>query len=173
MSEVEVATGTFQCTQHWGGIRLRDQGRGALLDGDAHDTPASGFDKVTADDGVVRPVRPLHEHIRLQFPDDGVRCLLVEDGHGVHALQGGEDLGTFVLGRDGAFGSLVPADRAVRIDRDDEQVAERARLLQVADVARMEQVEDPVGEDDALAAGAGACREVRGGGSLEDRHGSV
>ena len=53
-----------------------------------------------------------------------------------------------VIGRSGPL--LARTDRS-RVDADDQRVAERARLLQVADVAGMQQVEDAVGEDDRLA----------------------
>ena len=56
---------------------------------------------------------------------------------------------------------LVGAHRAVGVHPDDQGVAERARGLQVADVAGMQQVEHAVREDDRSALAHDARRESR------------
>ena len=76
---------------------------------------------------------------------------------GIDALERGEHLGALGFGIDRPAGSLVAPHRRVGVHADDERVAERARLPQVADVAGMEDVEHAVGEDDrgpVAAAGA-------------------
>ena len=54
------------------------------------------------------------------------------------------------LGRDRPRRSLVRTDRAIRVHADDQRVAKAARLLQIAQVADVQQIEDTVGEDDRL-----------------------
>ena len=87
-----------------------------------------------------------------------VRRLLVEDDDGVHARERGEDLRALGFGRDRTVRPLDGPDRSIRVHADDERVAERARLLEVADVAGVQQVEDAVGEDDRLPAARPSTR---------------
>jgi hypothetical protein len=67
-----------------------------------------------------------------------------------------------VFERDRPAGSFVGAHGSVGVQPDDQHVAEAARLLQVAHVAGVEEVEDAVGEHDPLAGGAGADNQGNG-----------
>ena len=103
-------------------------------------------------------VRALHVDIGLQEPDrlDGRRMRV--DRHEVDAPEPGEHLGPELLGEGRPVGPLV--DVSVGRERDDEHVAHRLGLLEVAEVAHVEQVEHPVAVHDpaALTAEAGKGR---------------
>ena len=86
--------------------------------------------------------------------------VLVEDHDRVDAGERGQHFGALVLPVDRAGRSLVAADGRVGVEPDDQDVAERARGLQVADVAGMQQIEDAVGEDDPAAFGCAAPRRT-------------
>ena len=66
----------------------------------------------------------------------------VIDGHVVDAVQRGNGLGAQVMGKSGVVRSLI--DVFVRRHRDDEDIAQSLRLLKVADVPDVQQVEDAV-----------------------------
>src|SRR5215213_10050579 len=76
---------------------------------------------------------------------------LVEDRDVVHGAQGGDDLGALSFGDEGAPLAFEAPHLLVRVDADDEQVAQTLRRLKVADVPDVQQVEAAVGEDDARA----------------------
>ncbi len=73
---------------------------------DADDPAAAGFDDVAADDAVGGPVGALHEDVRLDRGDDGVRIVLVEDDDGIDDGERRQDLGAFLLGVDRARRAL-------------------------------------------------------------------
>ena len=62
--------------------------------------------------------------------------------------------------------------RVVTLERGPVRFAEGTRLLQVADVSGVEQIEHAVGEDDGPAGSALGSRESRCFSSGEDWHGS-
>jgi hypothetical protein len=118
----------------------------AFLDRRADHAAATRLDDVTADDLIGRPIGALHENVRLEARDDSVRRVLVEDDDGIDRCERRNDLGALGFGVDRATGPLVGADRPIGVDADDERVAFGARRLQVAHVAGMQDVVDPVGE---------------------------
>ena len=100
---------------------------------------------------------------------------LVVDDHGVHAIEGGQEFGAFVLGEDGAARAFQLADAGVAVEADDEGVAEGAGGFEGLDVAGVEKVEAAVGEDEAPGAPMVAVVAGRGFGEGKDsgRHGNV
>ncbi len=100
---------------------------------------------------------------------------LVEDGDVVHGAQARDDLGALARGDEGAPLALQESHLLVRVDADDEQVAQALRRLKVTDVPDVQQVETAVGEDDARAPSARdghardeavALKDARGGRNL-------
>ena len=84
-----------------------------------------------------------------------MRRVFVEDHDRVDACQRAQHFGALSLGVDRPIVPFVQRPgRPVGVDGDDQRVAELARLLQIAHVARVQQIEDAVGEDDLLAAPA-------------------
>ena len=63
-----------------------------------------------------------------------------------------EELRTVALGNDRPVRTFVGAHGSIRVDGDDEYVAFGPGRLQIANVARVEQVEDAVREDDSAPA---------------------
>ena len=97
------------------------------------------------------PVGALDEHVRLERADDLVRRVFVEDHHGVDRLEREQHLGALGLRRDRTPRALVRAHGSIRVDADDERVAEAPGLLEIADMPGMQQIEHAVGEDDRLS----------------------
>ena len=108
------------------------------------------------------PVGALHQHVGLDRADQAVRRLLVEDDHAVDAGQRGEEFRALGLGNDGPAGPLVGAHGSVGVDADDQQLARPSRVLQVADVPGVQQVEYTVGEDHPPAEPPLVARKARG-----------
>lgn len=72
-----------------------------------------------------------------------------EDADGADAGEGSKDFGAVGFGIDGAGGAFEAADGGIVIEADEEEVAEGAGGLEVADVAGVEEVEAAVGGDEA------------------------
>ena len=97
-----------------------------------------------------RPVGALDQHVGLKRRDDVVRRVLVEDDDARRrAASAARISARSASGVIGPIRTLVRPHRSIRVDADDERVAEAARVLQVANVPGMQEVEDAVGEDDA------------------------
>ncbi len=115
-------------------------------------------------DGVIAA---LGVDVRPDRLDEPGGALVAEDHHGVDRAQRGHDLGSVVLRIDRPGRSLELAHRGVRVQRHDQGVAERARLVEVADVAGVQQVEAAIGEDQLAARG---IEPVAQGAHLGGRH---
>src|SRR3954470_10892550 len=131
-------------------IRRRIAGRKLHQDDDA----ATRLDGIATDDILRSPVGTLDQNVRLETPDDLGGRLFVKDGDCVNALERHQDFGALALGCDWALWPFVPSNGPVRVESDDECVPKRACFLQIADMARVKQVEDAVGEYDLAAAHA-------------------
>ena len=101
--------------------------RVALLDWLADDDAAAGLDGVAADDLIRGPVGALDQDVGLDARDDVGRRVLVEDRHGVDAVEREEDFRALALRVDRPRRALVAADRRVGVQPDDQQIAVRAR----------------------------------------------
>ena len=98
-------------------------------------------------------------------PHDGqesASALLRENDDGVDAGQRGEDGGTLPLGDERPPRSLEFTDRAVSVEADDQEIAELAGALQVADVTEVQQVETAVGGDNTATAASRRGQPSRG-----------
>ena len=123
----------------------------AVFDLRPHDAAAARFDDVAADDLIGGPVGALDEDVGLQLADDRLRRVLVEDHGGIDGRERGNHFGALVFRIDRPRRPLVRTNRSIGIDADDQRIAEGAGSVQIADVTRMEQIEDAVGEDDRLS----------------------
>lgn len=81
---------------------------------------------------------------------DGGGCVVDEDA--VDAFEGGEGGGAEVVGDEGAGGAFV--DVGVGGDGDEQDVSESAGLLEVGDVAWVDDVETAVALDEGFAVGS-------------------
>ena len=100
-----------------------------------------------------------------------MRRLFVEHDDHVDRLQRREDLGALRFGVDRTSLALVEPHRPIRIDAHDQRVAERLRLLEVPDVAGVQQIEDAVREDDPVSCPAERLGHAADLVSRDDRHG--
>jgi hypothetical protein len=80
--------------------------------------------------------------------DEFQRCGLIEDGHIIYTSKAGEDLRSFLKGKNGSKRTFESSDRKVAVDPDDQDVTEAFGCFEIADVAGMEQVKAAIGEDD-------------------------
>jgi len=113
----------------------------------------SRFRVPLADDLLFLVVGAFDEDIRLELLDDPLRRILVEKHDGVDPFQGADDLSARALvlhGPDGAFETL---DRRIRVERDDQPIADRGGLFDQRGVPGMQQVEAAVGEADRISLG--------------------
>ena len=124
--------------------------------------PASRLDDVAPDDGVFGPIGAFDEHVRLHRGNQIKRCVLVEDDDPINARERLEHLGPLGLAGDRTIGSLVLTDGSVGVHTNQQRIAKLTRVLQIAQVTDVQQVEDAVGEDD-LPAGGAQPRDKRDG----------
>ena len=123
----------------------------ARLDRDADHPAAARLDGIAADNLIRGPVGALHQHVRLNRLDRFSRGVLVEQRDGATHSSAPMNLGALAFRRNRPSRPLVPANGSVGVQADNQRIAEQSRLLQVADVSGMQQVEDTIGEDDLLA----------------------
>lgn len=103
-----------------------------------------------ADDGVFRIISALHDDVRLEVFDEIERRILGENYHQVDALQGGENERPIGVGADRPGRTLESPHRFVAIDSHDESIGGLPRSGENIDVAGMNDVEDTIGERDAV-----------------------
>src|SRR6266487_2301174 len=87
----------------------------------------------------------------LQEGDQRTGCWLGKYRDVVDAGERGQDFGSFGLRDERPAGAFEGTRAGVIIETEDQEIAERPRLLEVAHVAQVEQVETAVGKDAALA----------------------
>lgn len=134
----------------------------AAFDRNEHHPTTARLDGVAADDLIRRPVGPLDEDVGLDEADDLGGSVLVEDDDRVDAVERRKHFCSFMLWRNWTARSFVTSHRRIGIQSDDEHVAEMSRVLQVADVAGMEKIEDAVGKDNPSPVCAGSLDDSPG-----------
>ena len=114
------------------------------------------FTAVPADDlrfgeifGTV--VATLRVDVRPDRFDESVGTGFIENAYVIHAPKVGEHFGPFGLRNQGALWALETSNGRIAVNADNEEVAERTGLGQVARVPNVKNVEASVGEDDALS----------------------
>lgn len=123
----------------------------ALEIGDHNDLSAAFLHHLFPDNPFSRPVAPLHENMRPELLEKPQGVGLVEKHDVVDHLQRREELGPIRLGKHRAAGSFDFPDRAVAIERDDQNVAELLCFAEKLEVAAMDDIEAAVREDHPLA----------------------
>jgi hypothetical protein len=74
--------------------------------------------------------------------------VLVEHDNRIHALERQEDFGALAFGIERTSGFFDGPYRPIGVDADDKQSSEPSRVLEIPDMAGMEEVEHAVGEYD-------------------------
>ena len=119
-----------------------------MLERNRHDLPAPGEHALCSGDALDRPVAALDEHIGLAGRDDFLRRVFVEPGDYVHAGKRCYDRHAVGKRIERPVRALAePAGRGIAIQRDQQARAHGARLIEIGDVPAMQDVEDPVRED--------------------------
>lgn len=152
----------------WSALQSGDR-IAALRGGEAAIPPASGLrGAMRVLDALVRwytqppadhaPLEEALEHAqRLLRPDRAqqvLRSVFAKAHHPVHRTQAGKDSHTPVHSIDRTSRTFQATDRSIIVDRQNQAIALSARLLQIADMPGMQNVEAAIGEDDFLAMGA-------------------
>ena len=117
--------------------------------GNSNNASTRGFDFFTANDLVYWPISTFNQYVGKQSSDDLSRRGLVENDHGVHAFQSGQDLGSLILLDRWSVRTLELFDCDVAVQADDQRIPEFARSLQYMNMAWMQDVEAAVGEHHA------------------------
>lgn len=117
---------------------------------DELDAAAVALDDLGLGQRLERVVAALDVDVGADLGDDGLGRLLAEQHDVVDGLERADDLGAVELAVDGARGALVAAHGRIRVEAEHEAVAEGARLLEVAHMAGVQDVEAAVREDDLL-----------------------
>jgi hypothetical protein len=95
-------------------------------------------------------VAALDEGVGHERGDELGGRVLVEDRHGIHAGQPGQDERAILLIQNGTTGALEAAHRRIAVHADDQAVAQCACRVQVCDVSPVQDVEAAVGEHHGL-----------------------
>ena len=129
---------------------------------DQHQGAAGLLDNLPANHFFRLVVSALHEHVGPDGVNERKRRFVVEDGHGVHALQGRQQLAARVLVVERARFALQASDALVAVQAHDQEISQRRGLPQQARVPDVKQVEAAVGEHDSFRpASAGAASSLR------------
>ena len=129
-------------------------GRSALNEGHGTDHAPSASHQIGTDDLVGAIVASLDQNRRRNGGDEVIGGVFVEQHDVVHAGERSQQEGPVAIGHDRPSGSLQPPHRSVGVDRHDETIAHRGRLLQVLGMTAVEDVEAAVGEHDPFTATA-------------------
>lgn len=109
--------------------------------------------------GWIECLRPViaafHVDIRSDCGEKPVRAFLAEDDHRIHAAQRRDNGSALAFWHQRSLRTFELSAGSVRVEADNEEVANLPGALQVADVAKMEKVEAAIGGDDALPSAMG------------------
>jgi hypothetical protein len=130
------------------------------LEFDTNNAPAPGLDDVAADDGVGGPIVAFDQDVGLQDLKQVMRRGIIENDDAVYAGEPLEDFRTLRLGGNRSAGPLDLPNRAVGVEADDQRVPEPSRVLEIAQVADVKEVENTVGEDDRTCRSAQASDQL-------------
>jgi hypothetical protein len=115
------------------------------------DLTAVGSYHVTLGDAFGRVVGAFRVDVWLEGEEELFDCRLVENRDVGYRLEGGHDLRAFGRGQDWPTGTFLNRDLLVRVDTDDQYVAEFSSAREITDVADVKYVEAAVSEDDTGA----------------------
>src|SRR5262245_32071206 len=97
-----------------------------------------------------RIVRALHVDGWLERRQQLLGGVLVEDGHVLDDRKRGEQRGPLALWHEGSRRPLEASRGGVAVEAYDQEIAKCPRLLEVSNMAQMQQVEAAVGKDGPL-----------------------
>jgi hypothetical protein len=113
---------------------------------DELDAAAVAFDKVLSNDHGAAIVASFHENVGADGFDEPAGRVVVKQHRVVDTPKGRDDTQPFLLAYKRALRALQAPDRIVPVDAYDQEISERARSLEVANVSDVQQVEAAVCE---------------------------
>ena len=120
-----------------------------MLERNRHDPAAARAHLVGARDPIDRPVAAFHENVRPAGVDQALRRLLVEPGHCVDAGERRYDREPVLQDVERPVRAFAEAPGGgIAVERDQKRRAQLPRPRQVGDMAAVQDVENPVGEDE-------------------------
>ena len=116
------------------------------------DNPAStGFDLIAFGDTLHHVVGALGMKIRTYFADDSAHIFFRKDYDGVHIRERRQNLRAFFGRHHWPPFTFQRAHGSIGVQRNNQFAAKFPRGMQVANVANMQQVENTIGQRDAIA----------------------
>src|SRR4030042_2548711 len=126
---------------------FHNAGRGGPLGHrDDNDLSSPGTDRIPTHDRLLLPVSALDDAVRPQVFDELQRRRFVNNGHVIDGRERGDYFSALLLGHERAPVSLDRPDGGGAVRAEDEDVPRQARLLQISDMAHVQDVEAAVGE---------------------------
>jgi hypothetical protein len=112
------------------------------------------FDELMAHHSLAGVIGPFYENVRPQCLYERVRGVFFEDDYHVHAAKRSKQSGPFVLGQYRAMHSLDAPYRTVRVEADNQPLPFGGGGMEQPNMARVKNVETPVGKYDAIPGGS-------------------
>lgn len=100
----------------------------------------------STDDVICAVIAAFDKNIRRKHRDQCFRGVFVEDGHEVHASECGHYPRAGILVIEWPVCAFEPPGGCIRIDRDDELIAQCFCLFKVIDMSPVEDIETTIGE---------------------------
>src|SRR4030042_1982851 len=120
--------------------------RGPLDHRDNNDLSSPGTDRIPTHDLLLLPVSALDDAVRPQVFDELQRRRFVKNGHVIDGRERGDYFSALLLGNERPPVSLDCPDGGVPVQAEYEDSPRPARLLQISDMAHVQDVEATVGE---------------------------
>src|ERR1017187_2792286 len=96
------------------------------------------------------PIGAFHQYVRQQCRHQRLGCLLIKKSHRVNGQKGLGDFRAFLLVEQGTRWTFHPSHAGIGIEREHQNIPQRASPFEESDMARMQQVVAAVSEDDGL-----------------------
>ena len=126
-------------------------GRGTFNQRHVEHDPSGILDRIAPDDFRNIPIRAFDKHIGNDGVNDTLRGWIIEYENAVDARQSRDHFGSFRFRHDRTRRSLYFPDGTIAVDSDDQNVTQRTRLIEIADVADVQNVKAAIGKNEFLA----------------------
>jgi pimeloyl-ACP methyl ester carboxylesterase len=120
--------------------------------GNPDDAAARRFDLGLPGSQIFLIAAAPHQHVRQYFRDQGIQRALIKDHRRIHAFQRSHQFGALPAGNQRVGRAALLLNSRIAGDSNKKRVAERARLLEHANVAGVKKVEGPGGENQGAIA---------------------
>jgi len=127
-----------------------------MILGIANDLHAPAISKhlVALRDTLSRVIGAFRVNVRAEQANEFAHVERIEDGHGIHILESGQDFGALIGGDARTSFTLERAGAGIRIHAHHQLPAKLLRAAQIADVSYMQQIKTSIGKDDLFSGSA-------------------